>query len=769
MTTTVSFFLFCLTLITAPLAFGTVEIWSVLLVEVLIFLAALIYYSGRLRGQGVCLKVPGISPLLLLLAWIVVQLIPLPPALLKLLSPGAYRIYADTVWLVAPQKWLPISIHLEATFDEFLRQAAVTTAYLLTIYMMTNRNRQYRLISLLLALVAVIGLEAVIQKYLSPEYIYWFRQVSITPGSFSMGPWVNRNHFAGYMEMLLPMSVGLFILYRPRIRYTMSLRERIVEMVAVPSAYLHLLLLAVAIIGMVAVFLSLSRGGIASLALSLLFLGALLYWKHPEKRQKPVLIWIVLLVILGVTWFGWQPIISRFDSTFTVEGEITNDRFKVWQDSLAIIRDFSITGSGFGTFIDVFKAYRTVPGNRLYDHAHNDYIELLSDGGLVGFGLVAWFVIGIVSVVVRCLNKRRDPWAIHLGSAALAGMCAILAHSMVDFNMYIFSNRLTFFVLCGLAVSTSHDDSRKRARLPTQLTIIPCQWQRFAIIPLFLLFVAACRFHMGILGADAAFASVARVYLTPLISKSRLDEISAVSRTAWKYDPLSAQYPFSLARAESFLGKQQEATEHYTDAMTRKPMACDFTQLFGFYFQGIDPIVADRLLDASVNYDRTSPSCYQRYATYLMGRDQRDRAIASLGQAMALEANRLTDYAAIAGIMKLSHDEFLRLLPKRVGPYLGYASLLEKRGEVQGAEAIYRQALEMIDQEPTPFAWYYHGLYSLLMKQKRYDGALELLNQAVEQIPADPGLHHKLADLYRRLGITYRAQEEEALARTLKR
>jgi len=220
---------------------------------------------------------------------------------------------------------------------------------------------------------------------------------------------------------------------------------------------------------------------------------------------------------------------------------------------------------------------------------------------------------------------------------------------------------------------------------------------------------------------------------------------------------------------ETFQGKQQEALGHYTAAMVRKPTACDFTQLTGLYFQGIDQAVADRLLDASVNYDRTSPSCYQRYATYLMSRNQRDRALAALEQAMALEANRMTDYAAIAGIMKLSHDEFLRILPKRVGPYLGYASLLEKRGDVEAAEVIYRKALDLIDQEPVPFARYYQGLYTLLMKQKRYDEALELLNRAVKQIPADQGLHLKLANLYRLLGITYRAQEEEALARTLKR
>lgn len=768
MTSTVSFVLFCLTLVTAPLAFGTVETWSVLLVEALIFLAAAIFFSDRLRNHCTCLKIPGTIPLLLLLAWMAIQLIPLPPSLLKILSPAAYRIYSDTVGSVAPQRWLPMSIHLEATFDALLRQAAVTVAYFLTIYLMVHRSRQYRLITLLLIFVASIGFEAIIQRYLSREHIYWFRATNTPPG-YSMGPWFCRNHFAGYMEMLIPMSVGLFIMYRPRFRYAMSLRERIVEMVAVPSAYLHLLLLAVAVIGMVSVFLSLSRGGIASLTLSMLVLGALLSWKHPEKRRKPVVTWIVLLVILGVTWFGWQPIISRFDSTFTVDGDISNDRFNVWQDSLGIIRDFPLTGSGFGTYIDSFKAYSTIPRNTLYDHAHNDYIELLSDGGLVSFCLAACFVIGVIFTVFRCLSRRRDSWPVYMGCAALAGIVAILAHSIVDFNMHIFSNRLTFFVLCGIAVSTSHDDSRRRSQLPTHLAIVPCRWQRYAVIPMILMFIVACRFHFGVLSADAIFASVARVYLTPLISKSRLEEVASVTRTAWKYDPLSAQYPFSLARAETFLGKQQGAVENYTAAMFREPMACDFTQFFGLYYQGIDPVAADRLLEASVNYDRTSPSCYQRYATYLMGRGQRDMAIGALERAMAMEADKMNDYAAIAGIMKLGHDEFLRLLPERVGPYLGYARLLEKRGDEQEAEAIHRRALDLIGREPAPLAWHYNGLYSLLMKQKRFDDALELLNQAVKRIPTDPGLHLKLADLYRRVGITYRAQEEEALARTLKR
>jgi tetratricopeptide (TPR) repeat protein len=285
---------------------------------------------------------------------------------------------------------------------------------------------------------------------------------------------------------------------------------------------------------------------------------------------------------------------------------------------------------------------------------------------------------------------------------------------------------------------------------------------------LLLLLIAACRFHLGALGANVAFAPVSRVYLTPLINKSRLEEIATATRKAWGYDPLAAQYPFSLARAETFQGRQQEAVSHYTSALAREPMACDFTQFFALYLQGIDQGTAGRLMEASVSYDRTSPSCYQRYATYMLSQNQRDKAVASLGQAMALEAERMNDYSAIAEIMKLSHEEFLRLLPKRVGAYLGYAGLLEKQGRVEEAEEIYHSAIGLIDKEPAPLAWHYNGLCSLLIKQKRYEEALVLLNRAVQQIPADAGLHRRLADLYRRLGITYRAQEEDILARTLK-
>ena len=161
------------------------------------------------------------------------------------------------------------------------------------------------------------------------------------------------------------------------------------------------------------------------------------------------------LVLLSVGWFGWDPIFERFNRIRNPAGEITESRIPRWKDSLEITRDYPVTGTGFGTFADAYKGYQISEVGKVVTHAHNDYIELAIEGGLIAVGLVTWFVISIFGTYRRFL-KRRDSYCIYLYLGGLAGLASILFHSITDFNLHIGANGLYFFLICALCVSAAH-------------------------------------------------------------------------------------------------------------------------------------------------------------------------------------------------------------------------------------------------------------------------------------------------------------------------
>jgi O-antigen ligase len=213
----------------------------------------------------------------------------------------------------------------------------------------------------------------------------------------------------------------------------------------------------------------------------MIFFAALFFARGANKGKGAVIIVIFVLIILSVSWFGWAPIIERFERIKNTQGEIAEMRAAIWKDSVNIIRDFPLTGTGFGSFVNIYPKYRTISGDAIAEHAHNDYIELVSDGGGVALFLCTWFLLAIFYKSFRVFLKRREMYSIYLFIAAVAGIMSILFHSLTDFNLHIGANGLYFFFLAGLAVSAANtrmhdglnDTYLKEVRLPLKGLIIP--------------------------------------------------------------------------------------------------------------------------------------------------------------------------------------------------------------------------------------------------------------------------------------------------------
>ena len=261
--------------------------------------------------------------------------------------------------------------------------------------------------------------------------LYWFRELYY--GGIPFGPYVNRNHFAGFAELVLPMSLVPLLLGRVR-------RERLV------------IVGILAILPVSALLLSASRGGVISLAAELTFLILVLFLRRTAGRHLVAGGVVLLLALLTVSWLGVSQILARFSSLQTLE--VTKDkRASMRHGAWRIFVDHPVLGTGLGTLQQVYPPYETIYDGKIVNHAHNDYLEALADTGLLGGLCCAWFLATLSIGALRFMQAGGNSFA---GTLRLCGWTAcwgLLVHSLVDFNLHIPSNLLLFLLMSLLATA----------------------------------------------------------------------------------------------------------------------------------------------------------------------------------------------------------------------------------------------------------------------------------------------------------------------------
>ena len=274
--------------------------------------------------------------------------------------------------------------------------------------------------------VSVFG---ILQHFTFNGKLYWFREMRY--GGIPFGPYVNRNHFAGFVELIIPLGVSLLLLRAEE-------RDRLP------------LLGVLTLMPIGALFLSASRGGIAAFFLELGLLLILAVLRGHAGKQ--LVAGAVLLLVAGgfVVWLGAGRALDRFESYRKLE--VTEARrAEMLRDSWRIFLDHPVAGTGLGTLKEVFPQYETLYDGAIVSHTHNDYVEGLAETGIVGGIIGACFLALLLQGAWRriALADHRLDLALHLG--AVAACCALLAHSLVDFNLHIPANALIFLTLAALA------------------------------------------------------------------------------------------------------------------------------------------------------------------------------------------------------------------------------------------------------------------------------------------------------------------------------
>ena len=382
-----------------------------------------------------------LGALALFAAWVWLQTANLPLAWVQALSPEATAVHSG----VSARASLSVDVH------QTLQYAALSVAYtcVFGVVALCVRDRQ-RLDRLAYWLVGVGVAQAVLAIALysvKSKYFVFYTEVHHVT---TLGTYVNRNHFAGLMELMLSVGVGLMLARLGESSSTdRSWKARTVRWLRfLLSGKMVLRLMLVVMV--IALVLTRSRMGNTGFFAALLVVGAVTLLL--TRRSAPAMVTLVAsLVVVDIlvvgTWVGLEKVVERVQGPQL--GHDIDFRADAALHVYPLLADFGLTGTGGGTFYNAYVRYRTLlPG--YFDHAHQDYLELAADFGWVGLALLGVLVLSTFWVSLLTMYRRRSALPRGMSFGVMMAIVAIAIHSTVDFNLQIPANALLTVVVLAM-------------------------------------------------------------------------------------------------------------------------------------------------------------------------------------------------------------------------------------------------------------------------------------------------------------------------------
>ncbi|HET8562925.1 MAG TPA: O-antigen ligase family protein [Candidatus Binatia bacterium] len=810
-----------------PLAFGCVHPWAVSLVEAVVFLLVLVWMgklifftANRSRLQFVAFKKLAI-PLAAFVGFLGFQLLPVPPALLRILSPSTYELYRGSLpgW---PEKtpyengffqppnanqkaaenpsepepplvsspasggglrrgWRSLSIASAMTKAELLKIIAYVSFFFLILFYPFRQRRErpaanepperpepfVRLILFALLLsglvVSVIGFA---QRFTGNGKILWFfvpvdwgvpmlGDVQRASGSF-----VNPDHFANYLALILPIVLACAFF-------------RAIVLTGTGQVVFQLLSGLVAMLVLTGILLSLSRGGWASAVVGAMGFLFLVSRCRGDQKTRPssqprstvalrlALATIGFLVVLSLVFVGpggRGPIDKRWQET-TVQDASLDSRISIWRDTVKIIGDFPLFGVGLGGWQDLFPRYQSPPWSWwIYREAHNDYLELLAEVGIVGFAFLAWFFYRCGGVLFTSLGSFSTKTQ-RIFCGFLSAVAVMAFHEFFDFSMQIPANALLFVLLLALALRmTLHSTIPYFSVRPVVQAPKPSVlWPGAGVVGAIILFAVSLSHEVVAFPYD--FQKVVspdkareRILSHPARSDSRLSMLKMVGEAApsWQLreleialwlDPINPYirdlYALSLLKN----GRRKEALRQMSQSVFHSPSPSSHFYLGEGSISRLSKSEQDAV---EVGFKRALKNEYPGAMAALAGFYGQVNRFAESGQVYKKAALSASDSTV------------------RTGYLLNAGLAYIKAGEESKAEALFREASAANPQDSRP----YQQLATLILANR---GDLKAAKAAVSEgigNGAEPvSLYMSLAEAAQKAGSG--AEEKEALREVL--
>ena len=411
------------------LAHGAVEPWSAGLFELMLTLMLLLWGIKATLNRSLEVTIPTAA---------------LPIAALLVLA-----IVQSISFTAGNGQRVSLSMDVEARRHAAIGLFFLTFAFIAAANFLVTRDRLFLLAKVLTVFGAVLAGFALIQLFTWNGRIYWLRLTRYT----AFGPFVNRHYFAGYMAMLVPMPLGLMLrIVRGQARLLYGFAATLMGTAAVVSN---------------------SRSGVISLGASMVLMMIVNRRSRRLNRMNdpaaqggwrflrigPITA-VALAMIAGVIWIGAAGIVEHFGDALDEQvsfGTPDVGRTTIWRDTVNMIRHHPVLGVGLGAYETIYPAYQTMSASLRVDYAHNDYLQILADTGIVGGAIAGCFIVVILLAMYRGV-RSRDPLCAGMALAAGTGIVAVLIQSLSDTDLQIPSNALLFLVLCAVVARTGENN-----------------------------------------------------------------------------------------------------------------------------------------------------------------------------------------------------------------------------------------------------------------------------------------------------------------------
>ncbi len=474
----------------APWWFGGVEPISHIvffaLTGIALVFACLSIASGRLRSWRLPLAV---VPLLAAILFGALQLIPLPRSVRQVLSPANVQLNDSLIG--QPDKTLdtarrPISIYPVETRRDLALLILAASTFVLGATFFWRPSTHVWLLGIVTVNGAALAFFGMVQKLAWNGKLYW--TFPLTQGGLPFGPFVNRNNAGGYLILCAAAAIGLMMWIVTRWAESTSWEtprrheggrseddfdRRAWKPALRGGAFLDprlLTTLTLAAILFAGVLTTMSRGAILATVVAAISTVAAVW----AVRGRSVSIgWVaaaMLLTIPLVSWAGLTGSVRARVSTLLDGSVLSNGRVALWRDSLPAVADYWRTGSGLGTYQYIFPKFQKHLADNWYEHAENQYLEALVDGGVIGLALIVLMIVLIALAAFRVLRYDSDSRSVALAVAVTFALAGQVVAAFFDFGLSIPANMCLFAVMCGaLAGRAARLNKVREGEAPAEL------------------------------------------------------------------------------------------------------------------------------------------------------------------------------------------------------------------------------------------------------------------------------------------------------------
>jgi O-antigen ligase len=427
--------------VASPWVFGAVQPWAILSVTALGLLTAAFAFALDALGPGAERPALPLWPIVGFVALGLAQLVPLPPAIHAIVAPGSYEVWHPVVPAAAAvlgEGAHPVSLDPDST----LRSVALVAALALLAFRAAPALARPGLAVAAAAILTAGGFAlsayAIFARARFGTLLYGHITV---PTIAPFGPFVSKNHFAGYVTLASLLAAGLAV------GLADGARRRGQDWTASPRAGGVVVAIVAALAMALAVLASLSRGGAIALAAGAASLLALRVIRARDGRGRAGL--LPPLALAGTLGLVLAVLVPPATHERLQDLGGASFRLDTWRDAVRMSIASPLVGQGLGAFHDAYPRYKRGHGRLRVEHAENDYLETLAESGILGLGLVLVGGALLLGGAVRGARPGSDRVVRGIGMGAVAGLIALAVHSAVDFNLRIPSNAALAAVLAA--------------------------------------------------------------------------------------------------------------------------------------------------------------------------------------------------------------------------------------------------------------------------------------------------------------------------------